>query len=622
MAWQYHITGWTIVSDPDLGDVFTPDIPESSFRAIDLRPTRGVGQLPGFCLVATPPDLVGFSPQAMKFGVAPDDLIPPGVINALGNALGITIDPLTRRVDDVLWEILTANADKADPGKWNPIRPTSGREAKGVRSNEIWLGDLITRRTFSAFDLTHGSIIIDDSFGDLTSGEDIGGTTPDIVDNGNTWNQTGANTIEGDGAGSAKWASAGQEAWIDTADIDGRTLVEFTPGGADNRESTSMRSNSGRTQFYGSNFRTGEGNLNLFRVDGGTTTLSSDAITINSSAEFITGVEANGTTIKSYGETPVTGSPTAIASLTDSVIDGTTKGGTFAIFQGAKRDSANGRFRRFYFDDLAAGDVAVAVTSAAATGAVGNEVVSGDALIAETGVASTGAVGSVAVLTPGNVTVEVTGVSSVGAVGDESVRGDANVAVTGASSTAAVGSVAVQEGVGVAITGAASTGAVGTVAIVGAANIQATGPPATGAVGSVVVVVPAPIRIDVIAESGVPTPMEFLVGQVGDVTVRIGTYVTVIASGVSASGFAGSIFVPISVSGINATGAVGSVQTSLGVTVFVAGVSAQGISGGVGISWANVPDGSATVWTDVADAADPGWAEVAQPSDPGWTDKP
>lgn len=202
--------------------------------------------------------------------------------------------------------------------------------------------------------------------------------------------------------------------------------------------------------------------------------------------------------------------------------------------------------------------------------------------------------------TGGDVTIALTGVAATGAVGTVGVVHDQ--ALTGNAGTGAVGSVAVAHAQ--ALTGAAGTGAVGTV---GVDHVQAlTGVAATGAVGSVGAAVA--LALTGVAGAGAvgtvgvdhvqPLGGVEGVGAVGTVTVAGSPDVTAALSGVAGTGAVGTVGVdhvqPLS--GAAGTGAVGTVTAVSGgdVTVALTGVQGTGEVGtvaasGGGPTWGTFP---------------------------------
>jgi hypothetical protein len=188
----------------------------------------------------------------------------------------------------------------------------------------------------------------------MADGEDIGGRTPSPTNTpGDTWSESAANDIEGDGAGQIKASAQNDSAWIDTGVTDCSTSVEFNAGGGDNRGVVLARANdtnpTGATSdHYWLNWRTGTNTLHIgYQLDGSVTQLGANiSFTIDSGTTYKYEVEPNGTTIKGYVDDDEKG------SRSDSTVDGSTEGGTNAGFYHALRSTAGGRFDNFEVDDL------------------------------------------------------------------------------------------------------------------------------------------------------------------------------------------------------------------------------------------------------------------------------
>jgi len=188
------------------------------------------------------------------------------------------------------------------------------------------------------------SIKVLDDFTGLSAAQDIGGTTPDTTNTpGGTWNQSGANTIEGDGSGSCTWAAANDQAWILFTGANQDITVLFNAGGADNRISIEARRDNGSAgaeSCYSFNFRTGDtgGKLNMYKtISGSPTLIGTTAFTISNTTDYNVEIKVNGTSIQGYIDSVLK------LDITDSAI--TT--GDYAGFVGNLRTSAAGLFKSF-----------------------------------------------------------------------------------------------------------------------------------------------------------------------------------------------------------------------------------------------------------------------------------
>jgi hypothetical protein len=221
------------------------------------------------------------------------------------------------------------------------------------------------------------TVIIRDEFTGMSDGEDIGGRTPSPTNTpADTWSESAANDIEGDGAGQIKASANNDAAWIDAGEVDCSAAIEFNAGGGDNRAAVLARLNDANptgasSDGYGLNWRTGIDTLVLFyRLDGTTTVLGANiTFAMDESTTYKFEVEVSETTIKALVDDDEK------ASRTDSTIDGVTEGGTNVGFYHALRSTANGRFDNFEADDL----VSAILASANVDGA-GQLAASGDVL--------------------------------------------------------------------------------------------------------------------------------------------------------------------------------------------------------------------------------------------------
>lgn len=240
MAWQYHLAGWKRMFDADEGaDLWVPDIPEvGAYGVIDLRPSKARSGPDGLCLVATPEDASGFNAAAVKFGHAPDDVIPASVIRSLGRRLGVSL--IATSTKEMIYELLTAHADDADRNKWDRLKPTAGRKRDNWRRyEEIYLGELIDRRLHSVRQPGRNTIIINDQFTHVAANEVLENEAPDTVNTpGNNWDNI-QNTLEGDGSNNIRWDTANsnaQMAQINAGDSDAKVLTEFKTNHASNTD--------------------------------------------------------------------------------------------------------------------------------------------------------------------------------------------------------------------------------------------------------------------------------------------------------------------------------------------------------------------------------------------------
>lgn len=200
------------------------------------------------------------------------------------------------------------------------------------------------------------TVIIRDEFTGMTDGQDLGGRTPSPTNTpGDTWSQSAANAIEGDGSGQIKVAAQNDSAWIDTGVTDCSASVEFNAGGGDNRGVVVARANDASLAGASSdhiwlNWRTGANTLHIgYQLNGTPTQLGANiAFSMDASTTFKYEVEVVGTAIRALVDDVEKG------SRSDATIDGTTQGGTNAGFYHALGSTANGRFDNFEVDNLAA----------------------------------------------------------------------------------------------------------------------------------------------------------------------------------------------------------------------------------------------------------------------------
>lgn len=200
------------------------------------------------------------------------------------------------------------------------------------------------------------TVLIHDNFNGMSLGDDLGGRTPSPTNTpGDTWTDANANEWESDGAGKIGWAAGQDNSRIDTGVVDMSVKVTFNAGGIDNRGSLYGRANDtvalGATlDGYDLNFRPDPNQLLLFEwVDGSQTQMGATiSFTMDNATDYEIELEIQGTTIKAI----VDGSEKG--SRTNSNVDGTTEGGSFAILAGFLRNNANGRVDDFIIDDLVA----------------------------------------------------------------------------------------------------------------------------------------------------------------------------------------------------------------------------------------------------------------------------
>lgn len=224
------------------------------------------------------------------------------------------------------------------------------------------------------------------------------------------------------------------------------------------------------------------------------------------------------------------------------------------------------------------------ISGVSATGAIGSAAISGAANVSATGVSATGSIGTVTtniaprfsgISATGSIgTVSVTGAANVAPVGVAgtghigSVTSDIIPIMRGISASGAIGTVTTAAGADVSASGILGTGSIGSGTIVVAPAIA--GIYATGAIGT-------PTAEDTINVTGVQA-----IGSIGTVTPQISPSITGVAGTghVGSPMVAGDA--NVAVSGVSATGAVGAVV--IGITVFPAGVSASGHIGTVSVS--------------------------------------
>ena len=140
--------------------------------------------------------------------------------------------------------------------------------------------------------------------GDLftdTSGVLLQNHVPDLDVVGNGWNVDGTIDIQGN---KARISAANQGAWIDSGSNNYSIEMTFNPGGADNRGAIVVRHSGDAgtpTSGYFLIVKTGAGQVNLSRLDGGSPSiLSSYSTTIDNTATYTLKLDANRDTITAY----------------------------------------------------------------------------------------------------------------------------------------------------------------------------------------------------------------------------------------------------------------------------------------------------------------------------------
>lgn len=191
------------------------------------------------------------------------------------------------------------------------------------------------------------TVLVFDEFNGA-NGTDIADHSPDIDVVGGGWQQSELNLVELDGSGAAKFATAGDSAWIDTGNADQIVRANINAGGADNRFQLVARSDN-KAGTLGTNYSlnmrqgvSGSDNLFLFkRVNGSSTLITSTQLAFDSSQtnEFELSAIGNNIIAKVDG--------VEIFNLIDSSITS----GTYAGFYHALYTDGNLRVYDFEVDD-------------------------------------------------------------------------------------------------------------------------------------------------------------------------------------------------------------------------------------------------------------------------------
>lgn len=178
------------------------------------------------------------------------------------------------------------------------------------------------------------TVIIQDGFGGLTSGQDIGGTTPDTTNTpGFTWGEGSANSWEGDGSGALRANANNDSALIRSNISDDIFLlsVDFNANGVDNRFSLCALSDGvfgglNISSYYRLNVRDTESYL-IQRISNASTTLAFTSTSRSQSTTYTYSIGYDGTDLKCFRDgVEITGltqsSYTINASLTGNLYHG------------------------------------------------------------------------------------------------------------------------------------------------------------------------------------------------------------------------------------------------------------------------------------------------------------
>ena len=201
------------------------------------------------------------------------------------------------------------------------------------------------------------TVIIEDQFGGMSLGDDIGGRTPSPTNTpGNTWTEKSANSLESDGAGLITANAANDAALIDTNIIDDILFasVDFNASGADNRMTVGILSDG---VFGGTNpddylfmsVRDAQTVL-IERIGSSSNTLATATTSRNQSTTYTYKINYDGTDLKCFRDAIEI---TALTQTSYSIPAGLT-GQQFAGFTHALWNTPGGTFDNFIVDDLAA----------------------------------------------------------------------------------------------------------------------------------------------------------------------------------------------------------------------------------------------------------------------------
>jgi hypothetical protein len=208
------------------------------------------------------------------------------------------------------------------------------------------------------------------------NGTDIGSTFPRTVNRlGKTWTQSGANTLEHDGSGKLKSATAGAYARIDLGSLDQDVTVTWNRGGANNKFLFFLRSNdvalfSGTNDCYWIYVNTTGPVVELFRMlNGASTSLGTYVPTLATNTDYVLRCTVIGNDLNVYEDGVLKIGP--ITETGGNVIDGATKGGTWIGLSHDSRADGTARISNFKGDDTLADDGVPHITARYAdTGAI------------------------------------------------------------------------------------------------------------------------------------------------------------------------------------------------------------------------------------------------------------